>query len=112
MLYSSSLVAIGLPGNFFLQLCSKNAEGSTPFMTAVSQQNYTAALRLLRFVEEVDREQLQNPVSSAPAAADLPMETGAESETKASGRDGMERDRLKNVAKHVHFDSAGRTSDK
>ena len=68
-------------------------------MTAVSQRNYSAALRLLRFVEEVDQEQLQDSVTSAPTVV-LPMET-EESETKVSGQGGMERDQ-----------SADRASDK
>ena len=81
-------------------------------MTAVSRQNYTAALRLLRFVEEVDREQLQNPSASASApAAVLPMETEAESETRVSGQDSMECDRPNNTSKRARVDSADRTGE-
>ena len=35
-----------------LQLCSKNALGATPFMTAVSHRNYAAALRILDYVQQ------------------------------------------------------------
>ena len=34
------------------QLCSKNALGATPFMTAVSHRNYAAALRILDYVQQ------------------------------------------------------------
>jgi len=43
---------------FHQQLKSKNADGHTPFMEAISQHNYYAALQILQFVEEHDEEQL------------------------------------------------------
>ncbi len=50
------------------QLCSRNAEGKTPFMTAVTQQNYLAAIKIMKFVEEVRRERNRD-ASQTPANA-------------------------------------------
>ena len=40
------------------QLNSKNGDGHTPFMEAISQHNYSAALQILQFVEEHDKKEL------------------------------------------------------
>ena len=37
---------------FSSQLCSRNADGETPFMTSICSQNYAAALRILDYLEE------------------------------------------------------------
>ncbi len=34
-----------------MQLCSRNRDGHTPFLSAICNQNYAAALKILRFAE-------------------------------------------------------------
>ena len=43
------------------QLCSANREGHTPFISALSSQNYAAALLILKFVEKVGGPSSQHP---------------------------------------------------
>ena len=45
---------------FSSQLCSRNANGETPFMTSICSQNYAAALRILDYLEEWSMSQGNN----------------------------------------------------
>jgi len=69
-------------------LKSKNADGHTPFMEAISQHNYYAALQILQFVEEHDEEQL-TPYAGTLGQANLLHPTPGDGEDSTCQDEGV-----------------------